>query len=221
MSWTPSRRRGETDDRRRPVGILLSGGLDSSLVTAMASRVSSQPVKTFTISFPATRSLNEAPFARMVAEHFGTRITPRCRRRRPASSCCPKLAWQYDEPIGDSSMVPTYIVSRLIREHATVALGGDGGDELFGGYHLYTWSARLGLRAAVSCRAVAQPGPKRRAPPPVRDAWPQLSDRRLGPRASSRSHSLGLYWRRPPPRASVHSDNGTHPTPTRSACRHR
>jgi asparagine synthase (glutamine-hydrolysing) len=126
-----------------PIGILLSGGVDSSLVTAMASRATSRPVKTFTVTFPGHGHYDEAPFARLVASHFGTEHT-----ELPAESASvsllPELARQYDEPIGDSSMVPTFMVSRLIRQHATVALGGDGGDELFGGYPQYLWSTRLG-----------------------------------------------------------------------------
>jgi asparagine synthase (glutamine-hydrolysing) len=123
-----------------PVGILLSGGVDSSLVTAMAARVSSRPVKTFTISFPGHAG-DEAPFARMVAEHFGTDHAELA--AEPATlELIPMLARQYDEPIADHSMVPTYLVSRLVRRHATVALGGDGGDELFGGYHHYQWLLR-------------------------------------------------------------------------------
>ena len=125
-----------------PVGILLSGGVDSSLVTAMAARVSSRPVKTFTVTFPGHEQHDEAPFARLVAAHFSTDHT-----ELPAATAgaelLPALARQYDEPIADSSMVPTYLVSRLIREHATVALGGDGGDELFGGYPLYLYATRL------------------------------------------------------------------------------
>ena len=116
-----------------PVGILLSGGTDSSLVTAMAARTSSGPIKTFTVSFPGHGSYDEAPYARMVAEHFGTTHTELA--AEPATvDLLPELAKQYDEPLGDSSMIPTYIVSRLIRESCTVAVGGDGGDELFGGY---------------------------------------------------------------------------------------
>jgi asparagine synthase (glutamine-hydrolysing) len=124
-----------------PVGILLSGGIDSSLVTAMAARVSSKPVKTFNISFPGHRGFDEAPHARLVASHFGTEHTELA--AEPATvDLLPTLARQYDEPIGDSSMLPTYLVSRLIRRHATVALGGDGGDELFGGYFHYDWLER-------------------------------------------------------------------------------
>jgi asparagine synthase (glutamine-hydrolysing) len=121
-----------------PVGVLLSGGIDSSLVTAMAARVSSAAVRTFTISFPGHGAFDEGPYARQVASHFGTAHTELV--AEPASvELLPTLARQYDEPMADSSMVPTYLVSRLIRQHATVALGGDGGDELFGGYTPYGW----------------------------------------------------------------------------------
>ncbi len=121
-----------------PLGVLLSGGIDSSLVTAMAARISSHPVKTFTISFPGHGSYDEAPPARLVAQHFGTEHVEMV--AEPATvDLLPELARQFDEPIADSSMVPTYLISKLIRQHATVALGGDGGDELFGGYLHYSW----------------------------------------------------------------------------------
>jgi len=124
-----------------PVGILLSGGIDSSLVTAMAARVSSGSVKTFTVSFPGHGTYDEAPYARLVASHFGTEHTELV--AEPATvGILPQLARQYDEPIADSSMVPTYLVSKAIRQEAKVALGGDGGDELFGGYTLYPWVLR-------------------------------------------------------------------------------
>jgi asparagine synthase (glutamine-hydrolysing) len=125
-----------------PVGVLLSGGLDSSLVTALAVRVSATPVRTFTVSFPGERGFDEGPYARMVAEHFGTEHTELAGEAASVELLA-ELARQYDEPIGDSSLVPTYLVSRLIRRHATVALGGDGGDELFGGYLHYTDFERL------------------------------------------------------------------------------
>jgi asparagine synthase (glutamine-hydrolysing) len=129
-----------------PVGVMLSGGVDSSLVTAMAARVSSRPVKTFTISFPGYGSFDEAPYAKLVARHFGTDHVELA--GEPATvDLLPELARQYDEPIADSSMVPTYLVSKLIRREATVALGGDGGDELFGGYPHHSWvqqQARMG-----------------------------------------------------------------------------
>lgn len=121
-----------------PVGILLSGGVDSSLLAALAARASRAPVRTFTIRFPGAGAFDEGPFARAVADHIGAE-----HRELPAQPATvdllPFLAAQYDEPIADSSMVPTYLVSKLVREHATVALGGDGGDELFGGYNHFSW----------------------------------------------------------------------------------
>ena len=115
-----------------PVGVLLSGGIDSSLVTAMAVRVSDK-VKTFTIRFPGHGSLDETEHARLIARHFATEHVEL--EAQPASAeTLPLLARQFDEPMVDSSMIPTYLVSRLVRQHCTVALGGDGGDELFGGY---------------------------------------------------------------------------------------
>ena len=129
-----------------PVGIMLSGGVDSSLVVAMAARVSSRRVKTFNISFPGYGGFDESPYAREVARHFDTDHVELA-AETATLDLLPELARQYDEPIADSSMVPTYLVSRLIRREATVALGGDGGDELFGGYWQHTWvqqQARMG-----------------------------------------------------------------------------
>lgn len=143
-----------------PVGVLLSGGVDSSLVTAMAMRASSK-VKTFTIRFPGHGNLDETEHARLIARHFGTDHTELV--AEPATAdLMPHLARQFDEPIVDSSMIPTFLVSRLVRQHCTVALGGDGGDELFGGYHHYSrllWmQGRLGpmpqpLRRSISLAA--------------------------------------------------------------------
>jgi asparagine synthase (glutamine-hydrolysing) len=119
-----------------PVGVLLSGGVDSSLITAMAVRVSSQ-VQTFTIGFPGHGVLDETVHARLIARHFGTHHTELM--AEPATAdLLPRLARQFDEPMVDSSMIPTFLVSQLVREHCTVALGGDGGDELFGGYSHYS-----------------------------------------------------------------------------------
>jgi asparagine synthase (glutamine-hydrolysing) len=147
-----------------PVGIMLSGGVDSSLVTAMAARVSTRP-KTFTISFPGHGTYDEAPYARLVARHFGTEHVELAAEAATVD-LLPRLARQYDEPMADSSMVPMYLVSKLIREQATVALGGDGGDELFGGYLHYAWFERQSrvrkvipsaLRRAASIAATMLP----------------------------------------------------------------
>ncbi len=119
-----------------PVGVLLSGGVDSSLITAMAVRVSNQ-VQTFTIGFPGHGKLDETEHARLIARHFGTRHTE-LMAKDVTVDLLPRLAQQFDEPMVDSSMIPTFLVSQLVRQHCTVALGGDGGDELFGGYGHYS-----------------------------------------------------------------------------------
>jgi asparagine synthase (glutamine-hydrolysing) len=118
-----------------PVGILLSGGIDSSLTTAMAVR-SVQNVKTFTIRFPGYGEHDETEHARLIARHFGTGHVE-LEAGPYTVDLLPLLARQFDEPVVDSSMIPTYLISKLVRHHCTVALGGDGGDELFGGYKHY------------------------------------------------------------------------------------
>lgn len=118
-----------------PVGILLSGGVDSSLVTAMAARTA-RKVKTFTIRFPGFGQYDETEHARLIARHFGTEHVELVAAESTVD-LLPLLARQFDEPMVDSSMIPTYLVSRLVREHCAVALGGDGGDELFAGYPHY------------------------------------------------------------------------------------
>jgi asparagine synthase (glutamine-hydrolysing) len=141
-----------------PVGVLLSGGVDSSLVTAMAVRTSSQ-VQTFTIGFPGHAALDETEHARLIARHFGTRHTELM--ADPATAdLLPRLAHQFDEPMADSSMIPTFLASQLVRQQCTVALGGDGGDELFGGYGHYSrlqrMQQRLGRTPLPLRRAIAQ-----------------------------------------------------------------
>ena len=119
-----------------PVGVLLSGGVDSSIITALAVRHSVK-VRTFSVGFPGHGKLDETPHARLIANHFGTNHIELM--AEPATAdLVPLLARQFDEPMVDSSMIPTYLVSQLVRQHCTVALGGDGGDELFGGYTHYS-----------------------------------------------------------------------------------
>jgi asparagine synthase (glutamine-hydrolysing) len=128
-----------------PVGILLSGGLDSSLITAMAARHASE-IRTFTVGFEGSGPHNEVPHARLIAHHFGTRHTELV--AEPGSSeLLGKLAAQFDEPMIDSSMLPTFLVSELVKQHCTVALGGDGGDELFAGYGHYSRLLAMQQRA--------------------------------------------------------------------------
>lgn len=118
-----------------PLGAFLSGGIDSSLVVALMCRVSASPVKTFSIGFREGK-FNELPYSRIVARHFRTDHHEFI-VSQDVASLLPVLASQFDEPFSDSSMFPTYIVARETRNHVTVALTGDGGDELFGGYFQY------------------------------------------------------------------------------------
>ena len=134
-----------------PLGAFLSGGVDSSLIVALmqtqARQSGSSPVKTFTVGFDEA-GFDESPHARAVAKHLGTEHHEMRVSAHMAQEVIPALPQMYDEPFADSSQIPTHLVCKAARQHVTVALSGDAGDELFGGYNRYFWGPRIWKRLA-------------------------------------------------------------------------
>lgn len=171
-----------------PLGAFLSGGIDSSLVVAALAKLSDQPIRTFTIGFDESR-YDESAHAEAVARHLGTEHA--CERLRVADllSLMPTFATAFDEPFFDSSAFPVMAVSRLARRHVTVALGGDGGDELFGGYHYYQLVQRLQP-------AFHLPGPLRRLGAGVLGRLPHHRAKLLGGFLRQRSIDAAFLFAR-------------------------
>jgi asparagine synthase (glutamine-hydrolysing) len=194
-----------------PIGAFLSGGIDSSAVVALMQTLSTRPVKTFTIGF-AEAAYNEALHAKAIARHLGTDHTELYVSPAEARAVIPRLPAMFDEPLADSSQIPTFLVAQLARQHVTVALSGDGGDELFGGYYRYFVGDRVWrklstlpvwLRGAAATAAMAVP--------PA--AWDRILGGLRTPRIGERIHKLAgvassrdatefyrrlvSYWQRP------------------------
>ena len=173
--------RAVIDDQRisdAPLGAFLSGGVDSSLIVAMLQAASDRPVETFTLGFERP-DWNEAPSAAAVAAHLGTRHTEHVVSMSEAAELAPAMGAVFDEPFADASQIPTFLLSRLARRRVTVALTGDGGDEMFGGYVRYGGVPRLwsAMRRLPARRAVA--GALERTPLSLIDAGERL----IGPLA--------------------------------------
>lgn len=166
-----------------PLGALLSGGIDSSLVTALMAEQSDRPINTFSIGFQE-QEFNEAPYAREIAKHLGTHHTELYVEPGHAIDLVGKLPYWYDEPFADSSQIPTALVCELTKQHVTVVLSGDGGDELFAGYNRYTLGLDMWNKASI-------------APYPVRSLLARLMLAQPTSRLDALGGLLPSRWHKP------------------------
>lgn len=198
-----------------PLGAFLSGGIDSTTVAALMQAQSARPVKTFTIGFYET-GYNEAVHAKAVANHLGTDHTELYVTPEEAMAVIPRLPAIWDEPFSDSSQIPTLLVSELARQHVTVSLSGDGGDELFCGYDRYTQGYRmwrllkllplsvrrllggfLRVLPSTSLESLVRFLPKRFQVPHLADRFPKLAEVVKVNSGESYYHRLVSHWKDP------------------------
>ena len=188
-----------------PLGAFLSGGIDSSTVVAVMQAQSHRPIKTFSIGFHAA-GYDESHYAKTIASHLCTDHTEFYLEPEHAVDLIPRLADWFDEPFADSSQIPTVLISQLTRKHVTVALSGDGGDEVFAGYNRYLWGERL-LHITNSI-----PRPLRRHVAKVMhsispDTWTRLFNflpfARHAPQAADKLQKIANSTRQPRARRSV------------------
>jgi asparagine synthase (glutamine-hydrolysing) len=184
-----------------PLGAFLSGGLDSSLIVALLQKQGSQPVKTFTVGFEEA-AFDESPHARRLAQQLRTDHAEIFVTANEAQAVIRDLPIIYDEPFADSSQIPTHLVCRAARNHVTVALSGDAGDELFGGYNRYFWGARIWRWLACVPHPLRQALSSAIANAPI-SAWDAagvplnaiLPGNRVVVRVGDRAHKLALCLR--------------------------
>lgn len=173
-----------------PLGAFLSGGIDSSAVVALMAQASDRPVSTFTIGFDDAEGFDERPYARSVARRYRTHHTEFVVKPN-ASDLIERLVWHYDQPFGDSSSLPTFMLSELTRDHVTVALCGDGGDELFAGYERFAAALALARYQVVPQRIRSGVRRAAQALPPLNRIRSLARAQRLLAR-SDLSASMGL-----------------------------
>ena len=199
-----------------PLGAFLSGGIDSSLIVAMMQKQSARPVRTFTIGFHE-KQYNEAEIAKSVAKHLGTEHTEMYVTGEDALNVIPQLPALYDEPFADYSQIPTHLVCKMAKQHVTVALSGDAGDELFGGYERYgmgrslhskfAWMPPALKKLTAAALTAVPPGPlntlgskllpKSKRHIPVGDKLHKLAEVVAAPGIETLYLNLMSYWKKP------------------------